>query len=272
MRDFSCSPKEMAASFWRNRELIRVLTLREALGRYRGSFFGILWPFFIPLLMLIIYTFVFSEVFKTRWSAGSSSKTEFALVLFLGLMAFNIFSECINRAPTLILSNVNYVKKVIFPLEVLPITILASAIYHGAISLGVWFAAYFYLFGLPHATIFYLPLVVVPFFIFTMGVSFVLASLGVYLKDLSQFISIFTAALMFLSPIFYPVSALPIEYRYLIYINPLTPIIEQVRNVLFWGVRPDFMILGYYWLMAVFIAWLGFFFFQKTRKGFADVL
>ncbi len=120
MQQFYASPKEMIASLWRHRELIRASVKREILGRYRGSAMGLLWSFFNPVFMLTVYTFVFSEVFKARWSAGSESKTEFALVLFAGLIVFNLFSECINRAPSLILSNPNYVKKVVFPLEILP--------------------------------------------------------------------------------------------------------------------------------------------------------
>ena len=187
MQHFSASPKEMLASLWRHRGLIKASAKREVLGRYRGSVMGLLWSFFNPLFMLAVYTFVFSEVFKMRWSAGSESKTEFALVLFAGLIVFNLFAECINRAPSLILSNVNYVKKVVFPLEVLPFVGLLSALFHGAISLGVWLLAYLVLFGIPHPTALYLPLIVLPFILFIMGLSWALASLGVYLRDVAQF-------------------------------------------------------------------------------------
>jgi len=272
MRHFSASPREMVASLWRNRELIKASTKREVLGRYRGSVMGILWSFFNPLFMLAVYTFVFSVVFNARWGSGSGSKTEFALVLFAGLMMFNLFAECINRAPGLILSNVNYVKKVVFPLEILPAVTLLSALFHGLISLGVWFLAYLVFFGLPHTTALYLPLIVLPFVLFIMGLSWALASLGVYLRDVSQLIGVITTVLMFISPIFYPATALPETYRHWLYLNPITPVIEQARDVLFWGKAPDFSMLGIYWLAAAFIAWLGFAWFQKTRKGFADVL
>lgn len=184
--------------------------------------------------MLAVYTFVFSVVFQARWGAGSESKTEFALLLFAGLMMFNLFAECINRAPSLILSNTNYVKKVVFPLEILPAVTLLSALFHGLISLGVWLLAYL-VFGLPHATALYLPLIVLPFVLFILGLSWALASLGVFLRDVSQFIGVVTMTLMFLSPIFYPATALPEDYRHLLYLNPLTPVIEQTRDVLFWG-------------------------------------
>lgn len=272
MRQFSASPREMFSSLWRNRELIKAFARREVLGRYRGSILGILWSFFNPLFMLAVYTFVFSVVFKARWNTGSDAKTEFALVLFAGLIVFNLFAECINRAPGLILSNVNYVKKVVFPLEILPFVALVSALFHGLISLGVWLLAYAVFFGVPHATVLYLPLVILPFFLFIMGLSWALASLGVFLRDVSQFIGVITTVLLFLSPIFYPATALPEDYRQLLYLNPLTPVIEQTRDVLFWGKSPDFLMLGIYWVATAIIAWLGFAWFQKTRKGFADVL
>lgn len=272
MRHFPATPIEMFASLWRNRELINASAKREVLGRYRGSALGLLWSFFNPIFMLAVYTFVFSLVFKARWSTGSDSKTEFALVLFAGLIVFNLFAECVNRAPGAILSNVNYVKKVVFPLEILPVVTLLSALFHGLISLAVWLLAYLMFFGLPHATVLYLPLVTLPLFLLIMGLSWALTSLGVYLRDVSQFIGVITTVLMFLSPIFYPATALPEHYQYLLYLNPLTPVIEQTRDVLFWGKTPDFFVLGIYWVVTLGIAWLGFAWFQKTRKGFADVL
>ncbi|SDW09607.1 lipopolysaccharide transport system permease protein [Nitrosomonas eutropha] len=262
----------MFVSLWRNRSLVHASAKREVLGRYRGSALGLLWSFFNPIFMLAVYTFVFSVVFKARWNTGSDSKTEFALVLFAGLIVFNLFAECINRAPGLILSNVNYVKKVVFPLEILPFVALLSALYHAVISLIVWLVAYLVLFGVPHATLLFLPLVILPFCLFIMGLSWALASLGVFLRDVSQFIGVLTTVLMFLSPIFYPATALPENYRHWLYLNPLTPVVEMVRDVLYWGKIPEFAMLGLYWLATGFIAWLGFAWFQKTRKGFADVL
>jgi lipopolysaccharide transport system permease protein len=268
----SASPAALIFSLWKNRGLIAQMTRREIMGRYRGAIMGLLWSFFNPVFMLIVYTFVFSVVFKARWDAGSESRTEFALILFAGLMVFNMFSECINRAPNLILSNANYVKKVIFPLEILPVATLLSALFHGAISLGVWLLAYLILFGLPHITILYLPLVILPLIMLIMGLSWGLASVGVYLRDVSQLIGTVTTVLMFLSPIFYPVAALPERYRVFLYFNPLVPVIEQARAVLYWGQRPDFLLLAIYWVVTFLIAWMGFAWFQKTRKGFADVL
>lgn len=272
MRDFPATPVEMVASLWRNRSLIHASAQREVLGRYRGSALGLLWSFFNPLFMLTVYTFVFSVVFKARWNTGSESKTEFALVLFAGLMVFNLFAECINRAPGLIISNPNYVKKVVFPLEILPFVGLLSALYHMLISLSVWLVAYVIMTGLPHATVLLLPLVILPFALFIMGLSWAMASLGVFLRDVSQFIGVVVTTLMFLSPIFYPANALPEAYQHILYLNPLTPAIEMTRDVLYWGKLPDIAVLALYWLSTGAVAWLGFAWFQKTRKGFADVL
>ncbi len=272
MKDFSITPKEMVASFWQNRKLIKTLAKREVVGRYRGSVMGIMWSFFNPVLMLAVYTFVFSVVFKAKWNPASDSKTEFALVLFSGLLVFNLFSECVNRAPTLILANTNYVKKVVFPLEILPWVTLCTALFHMMISFFVWLVFYIIFFGQPHLTILFMPVILLPLILMTIGITWLLASLGVYLRDVAQIVGIMTTTLMFLSPIFYPLSSLPQKYQTILYLNPLTPIIEQIRASLIWGQAPELINFGIYILLSVIMAWLGFAWFQKTRKGFADVL
>ncbi|MFT3719036.1 ABC transporter permease [Pseudorhodoferax sp.] len=266
------SPVEMVAGMWRNRSLILAMTKREVLGRYKGSIFGLLWSFFNPLLMLTVYTFVFSEIFKARWNLTSQSKMEFALVLFVGLIAFNFFSECVNRAPAVILSNPNYVKKVVFPLEILPFVSVLSALFHGVISLSVWLVAHLIFFGLPPVTALIAPLIAFPLIGFTVGSCWILSSLGVYLRDVSQVIGAVVVMLMFLSPIFYPLSSVPEVYRGVMHLNPLTVIIEDLRAVLYWGRGIDMLNLAMLWCGASLFAWMGFAWFQHTRKGFADVL
>lgn len=272
MRDFGISPSDLVASLWSNYSLTAELVKREIIGRYRGSMLGILWSFFNPLFLLVVYTFVFGVIFKSRWNPGSDSKTEFALVLFAGLLIFNLFAECVNRAPGLVLANPNYVKKVVFPLEILPWIAIGSAFFHTLISLVVWLIFYLAFFGLPHPTALLLPIILVPLVLLTMGISWFLASLGVYLRDVSQFIGIVTTVLMFLSPTFYPLSAIPPEYRPFLMLNPVTPAIEIARDLLVWGRLPNLFALGAYYMSAVVVAWLGFAWFQKTRRGFADVL
>lgn len=272
MSRHATGPQWMLLSLWRNRHLVWQLAKRDVVGRYRGSVLGILWSFFNPVLMLAVYTFVFSVVFKARWAGGSESKTEFAIVLFAGLIVHALFAECVNRAPGLILANVNYVKKVVFPLEILPWVTLGSALFHTAISVGVLLLFYLIVNGSLQWTAFLLPVVLAPFVFLVMGLSWFLASLGVYVRDVGQTIGIVTTVLLFLSPVFYPVSALPESYRPLLHVNPLTFIIEQTREVLIWGHLPDWRGLALYAVASIVVAWLGFVWFQKTRKGFADVV
>ncbi|OGP91462.1 MAG: sugar ABC transporter permease [Deltaproteobacteria bacterium RBG_19FT_COMBO_43_11] len=260
-------------SLWRNRQLIIQMTKREVVGRYKGSVFGLAWSFFNPLLMLFIYTFVFSVVFKSRWGINTEeTKTQFAIVLFVGMIVHGLFAEVINRAPTLITSNVNFVKKVVFPLDILPSVSIGAALFHSLVSLGVLMAAFLLFNGYLNWTIIFIPLVLLPLIILTLGVAWMLASLGVFLRDLAQTTGIITMVMLFFSPIFYPVTALPVELRPWMMANPLTFIIEQARAVLIWGNLPNWMGLGIYTIAATVVAWAGYVWFQKIRKGFADVL
>ena len=262
----------MAISFWINRHLIRTLVEREVLGRYRGSIFGVLWSFFNPVLLLFIYTFVFSVIFKARWADAGDSRITFALALFAGMIPFNLFTECLIRAPSLILSNVNYVKKVVFPLEILTWVIIGSALFHALITFGVWLVAYTIFFGLPSPTILLFPIVLLPLILTTMGICWGISSLGVFIRDVGQFINLAVTALMFLSPVFYPITSLPYDLRFYAYLNPLSIPIEQSRQVLFWGQVPSLTYFIAYFIFSIIAACLGFSWFQKTRKGFADVL
>lgn len=264
----------LATSLWRNRQLIAQMTKREVVGRYKGSAMGLAWSFFNPVFMLVVYTFVFSEIFKSRWGGvgGDESKTQFAVLLFVGMIVLSLFSEVLNRAPSLILSNANYVKKVVFPIEILPVIAMGAALFHTLISLGVLLAAFLIFNGYLQWTAIFTPLVLLPLVILTVGLAWMLASLGVFLRDVGQTIVIITTVLMFLSPVFYPVTAVPERFRVFIMANPLTFIIEQAREVLIWGHLPNWMGLGIYTLAAVTVAWAGYAWFQKTRKGFADVI
>ena len=263
----------LAKSLWRNRQLIVQMTQREVVGRYQGSVMGLAWSFFNPVFMLTVYTFVFSTIFKSRWGVGGEeTETQFAVVLFVGMIVHGLFAEVLNRAPSLILSNVNYVKKVVFPLEILPVIAMGAALFHSLISLGVLLAAFALFNGYLHWTVVFTPLVVLPLVILTVGMAWMLASLGTFLRDVGQTIGIITMVLMFLAPVFYPVTAVPEEFRPWLMANPLTFIIEQAREVLIWGRMPDWTGLGTYTVVAMAITWAGYVWFQKTRKGFADVL
>lgn len=267
------SLRKLLNSIWRNRQLIWQMSRREVVGRYRGSVMGLAWSFFNPVLMLMVYTFVFSIVFKARWGVGGDeSKTQFAVVLFVGMIVSGLFTEVLNRAPGLILGNVNYVKKVVFPLEILPVISMGAALFHSLVSLLVLLIAFTLFNGYLHWTAIFAPLVLLPLVILTVGLAWILTSLGVFLRDVGQTIGIVTMIMMFLSPVFYPVTAVPEKYRPFIMANPLTFIIEQAREVLIWGRFPNWLGLAIYTLIAIAIAWAGYAWFQKTRKGFADVV
>ena len=272
MQHYNISPASLWASIWRNRSLIAKMTQREVIGRYRGSLLGILWSFLNPLFMLAVFTFVFTVVFQVRWQGGGGSRLEFAMLLFVGLIVFNIFSECVNRAPGLVISNANYVKKVVFPLETLVIITLGSAIFHALVSLGVWLVAYVVIFGAPFSTALLLPVVLMPLFLVVLGLTWMLASLGVFLRDVSQIVVILTTTLMFLSPIFYPLEAVPEDFRWVLELNPLAHVIEQSRDVLFWGNLPNLSAFLLQLCVSALVAWGGYAWFQTTRRGFADVL
>jgi lipopolysaccharide transport system permease protein len=262
-----------AARIWLHRQLIGELTKREVLGRYRGSIIGLAWSILNPLLMLCVYTFVFGVVFRARWGETPiGSQAQFSLILFVGQVTHAMFAECANRAPSLVLSHPNFVKKVVFPLDVLPVVQVGTSLFHLAASIGVLLAAML-LFGVPlHWTALMLPLVFAPLAVGTLGLSWFLASLGVFLRDVGQTVGIVTSVLLFLSPVFYPVSALPERFRFLFAFNPLTVIIEQAREVVVWGHTPAWTDLALYTVAALTCAAAGFWWFQRTRKAFADVI
>lgn len=273
MQTASISPKAMFASFWVHRNLIVALTKREVIGRYRGSFMGLAWSFLNPVLMLIVYTFVFSVVFRARWGGdGDESKASFAVVLFVGMIVHSLFAECVNRAPGLIVSNASYVKKVVFPLEILPVVAMGATLFHTMVSMFILIVVMLFLKNSVPVTALYFPLIIFPLLPGTLGIAWALASLGTFVRDIAQTTGIITTVMMFLAPVFYSASNLPETFQVWLFLNPLTFIIEQARGVVISGRHPEWSGLAIYSLISFAIAWLGFFWFQKTRKGFADVL
>jgi lipopolysaccharide transport system permease protein len=253
--------------------LISQLIWRDVIGRYKGSIAGLAWSFFTPLVMLAVYVFIFSVVFNARWADGAErSSTGFAFVMFAGMVVHGLFAEILNRAPGLILGNVNYVKKVVFPLEILPVVAAGAALFHTGISLVVLLGSCAIYKGFVHWTAIFAPFVFLPLALLGLGLAWILASLGVYLRDLGQAIGLVTTALLFLSPVFYPFTAVPENFHSLVQANPLTFIIDQARAVLVWGRMPDWSGIAIYTQAAMVVAWAGYAWFQKTRKGFADVL
>ncbi|MBS0455866.1 MAG: ABC transporter permease [Proteobacteria bacterium] len=276
MPAFDTSPAGMLRALVAHRRLIWQLARRDVQGRYRGSILGLAWSLVTPLLLLAVYTFVFAVVFGARWAGPgqvpAGGHAGFAVIAFAGLVLFNLFAEGFNRAPGLILGNVNFVKRVVFPLEVLPVVALLAALFHVCVALLAWAAlAIFVLHGLP-ATALLLPLVLAPLLLGTLGLMWVLASLGVYARDIGQVTGIVATVLLFLSPIFYPLAAVPEPYRTLMAVNPLSVLVEAARAVLIFGNAPDWIALAWCWIGGFALACAGWWWFQKTRAGFADVL
>ena len=258
----------------KHRGLIWNVLRRNVASRYRGSALGFVWSFAHPLMMLGVYTFVFSVVFKARWDTGAlpDSGAAFPLLMFCGMAMFNIFSESVNTSASLVVNNQGLVKKVIFPLEVLPLCNVLTSLIFGLAWFVLLFAGTAFFFGQIHWTMLLLPLTLVPLLLITCGVSFLVASLGVYLRDIQQLVGIITQMLFFLTPIFYPISVVPEKFRWLLQINPLSFIVDQTRNLFLLGRVPDFWPLLFSYVLGLLIFQLGLVWFANTKKGFADVL
>ena len=254
-----------------NSGLIRQLARREILERYKGSMFGLLWSFFNPLLMLLVYLFVFSFVFKMRWQ-GASGHAQFGTVMFSGLILHALLAECLTRAPGLITNNAQFVKKVVFPLEVFSVVSVVAALFHFSVSLVILVVAHLLFSHQFHWTIIFAPIVIAPLALVGLGLSYLISSTTVFIRDLSQIIGVLVTVLLFLSPIFYPLEAVPAQVRPLMYLNPLTIPILEFRNLVIWGNFPNLFTLGLYTLIALGIFYLGWWWFQRTKKVFADVL
>lgn len=275
MNTHSGSLWSMLSSLFVNRSLIVSMTKREVISRYRGSFIGLAWSFLNPVLLLLVYTFVFSVVFNARWGGsrfGEDNEASVAIMIFTGMIVHALFSECFIKSPGLITGNTNFVKRVVFPLEILPWVAMGAAVFHTAVSLLVLIIAQYFLAGQVPLAALFMPVVFLPLVLFTMGVAWLFAASGVYFRDLSQLSGFISTILLFLSPVFYPLSAIPEQYHSLYYLNPLTYIIEVSRELLLTGSFPSLTGMTIYTAASLGVALLGFAWFQKTRRGFADVL
>ncbi len=269
----SSNPIAIFRSIKQNWSLILDMTKREIKKKYRGAFLGLAWSFINPLLMLIVYTFVFSFVFKARWGLSESeNRLDFAITLFAGLIVFGIFSESIQQSAELIINNANYVKRVIFPLEILSVISVGSIVFNAVMSTVILLLMQLFLKGFFPLTVIFFPLIVLPVILLALGASWFFSALGVYLRDVDQLLGFLTTLLLFTSAIFFPLSALPENYQKLLRLNPLVILVEESRKVLVHGQTPDWLSLAIPFVLSGLVAWIGFWWFQKTRKGFADVL
>lgn len=255
-----------------HRALLKRLCLRDLAARYRSTRLGMVWALLTPLLMLAVYTLVFGVVFQARWGTQSQDTTTFALMLYSGLIVHQFVAEVLSRSVTLVVSHANYVKKVVFPLPLLSMMAVTGTGFNLLIQLGL-LLLFCVLAGQPIApSALALPLILVPLALCMLGVSWAVASLGVYLRDLEQVMGFFITLLLFLSPIFYPAEAIPESFRFLIHLNPLTWIIEPLRGALFHGAWPAPKLIALLWIGALIVCRAGFWWFERTRHGFADVL
>ncbi|WP_367715653.1 ABC transporter permease [Nitratireductor sp. GISD-1A_MAKvit] len=268
----SAPPSSFSPSLAARLRLLGLLAWRDITSRYRGSMMGLVWSFVTPVLLLGVYTVVFSGIFRARVSAGSGSAADFALQLFAGLIVHGLAAEVLSRAPGLIAGNTGYVKKVMFPLEILPLVLILSAVFHGIISVVILMI--FQLFVHQHIapTIIFVPLVLLPYMIFLAGISWLVSAAGVFIRDISQITGFVITLLLFLSPVFYPASTLPEQWQFVLILNPLTIVIEQMRAVVLYGELPHFLALFVFTLISLLVFWAGLFSFSKLKREFADVL
>ncbi|HET7331041.1 MAG TPA: ABC transporter permease, partial [Dyella sp.] len=204
------------------RTLTFELTKRDILGRYRGASFGLFWSLLSPFLMLLIYTFAFGFVFKSKWPHEAGGDHPYAIILYMGLIVHGFFAECLTRSPMLITSNTNLVKRVVFPLEILPWSIMLSALFHVGMNLLVFAVLRMALEHNLCLGMLWLPVVFIPLLPLALGVCWFFSSFGVYLRDVSQITGVLSTAMLFVSSAMIPVNSLPSNYRWVFDINPLT--------------------------------------------------
>jgi lipopolysaccharide transport system permease protein len=261
----------MARRLWGHRGLVLELARREFSGRYKGSFGGVAWSFVQPLFLLGIYTVAFGFILGARWHSAQGTGN-YALMVFAGLIVFNAFAECLAKAPTLVTGNPNFVKKVVFPLELLPWIMALNASAHALIGVLVWLAAYALLHGMPEATALLFPFMLLCLFPVLLGIGWLVGAMGVLVRDIGQLTGLVSHALLFLSPIFYDLGAVPPWLRPAIAANPLTLVIEELRAVLYFGELPHWIALAGYAAAATAFAALSLWVFRRLRPAFADML
>lgn len=256
----------------RHRELLAAMLKREMLGRYRGSWLGLLWSLLTPLLLLLVYVFVFGVVFQARWPQVDAGSGDFAALLFAGISVYFFCAEVITGSPKLVVDNANYVKKVVFPLDVLVWVKVLAAMLHFLISLVLLVAFVWWRLGPPAIWLLTLPLLIVPLTLLLTGIAWLFSGIGVYVRDLTYVAGFLATALMFLSPVFYPVSAVPESFGLVMELNPLSFYIEAFRTVVVLREPLDIVTLSRAWFIALAVFVAGFALFRRVRRGFADVL
>jgi lipopolysaccharide transport system permease protein len=265
LRDAFCSPI-------RDRKILFMFVTRDLKSRYKNSWGGLIWLFIQPIILLVIYTVVFQKILGVKWGPQNSSGIEFALNLYLGLLVFNFFSESVQAAPSVLRNHSNLIKKVCFPIRILPNISVGTSLCDAVIGIAVWLVIYSFVIGIPHLTALYLPLVILPLILLTMGLCWIVASLSVYMRDINQVVRFVLMGLLFLSPIFFPLNLMPSDLQVVLSFNPLAVEIEMLRGIMIDGIVPAW---GSYFIFLVFssiVYCAGFYWFELTSDGFVDVL
>lgn len=256
---------------WDHRNLIAMMVRRDSFGKYKGSLLGVLWPMINPVGHLILYTFLFCVILKVKLG-GDGSTSNFALYLMAGLLPWGAFSEALSNSSVCILEHPNYVKRVVFPLQVLPVITVLSTLVTEAMAFLILVAGVALFTHQIHTTLIFLPLVCLSQLLLTTGICWFLASLGVYIRDIRHMMALALAAWMYATPIVYPATSLPANFQFLLWLNPMAGIVLDYRRVVLQGLPPDWHHYGSYTLVGVVAFFIGFKFFQKTKKSFADVM
>ena len=265
----------MTDSFKQTAWLAWTLSKRQYQQSFKGSFLGPLLPFMYNLAMLSLYSLVFSVILQVKWQqagvSGNATDIPFWLVLFSGQVMYFCLSENLAKAPTLVLAVPNYVKKIIFPLHILPFINLSVSLFTLAINLLLLLAATIFFVGFNPAFM-YIPFLILQLCCWSLGAGWLLGALGVFIRDLQQLVPVIAQVLFFATPIVYPLSAVPEKFRFILYLNPLTNIVETLRGLLFFNQNPDFLVFGGWTVLSILFAFASFFVFQKMRPSFADVM
>ncbi|KPV58963.1 hypothetical protein QJ48_13500 [Paenibacillus sp. A3] len=260
-------------NLFNHRNLLFQFIQRDIVARYRGSYLGLVWTLIQPLVMLVVYSFVFSVIFKVKWgNAEGVSKLDFAMVTFAGLIIFQIFSEPMYRSTAILSANSNYVKRVVFPLEILPTSAVFSSFVLNCFSMAILFGALiFYQYPVGWNALF-LPVILIPLLLFTLGFSYIVTTLGIFFKDLGQAMSIIMNILFYISPVFYPITAVPKEFQIYMMFNPLTFFVESFRAVVIYNSQPNWSNYCVLLAISIVIFIFGSTLFNKTKETFSDVI
>lgn len=273
LRTLGIGPLAPMFALFKNWNLLKRVTTQELATRYRESFLGPFWALLVPLAQLAVFTFIFGSVLKSRWPGVNHATLDFPLNLFCGIIIYTMLAETLTRSATIMVDNVTYIKRVVFPVEILPVSaVVVSAVnFLAAFILLVIFFAFSRL-EIPLVAILMMPVILAPFFVMLAGLAWLIAATGVYLRDIRHAIGPVMSLMMFLSPVLFPIASIPEQYRIFIYLNPVAVPVEQMRLVLMQGGWPDFYVVGIYALISWVIAWGGHAWFSILRRGFADVV